>query len=67
MKAVYIHEDDHTGKHYIVIPQIREIHKALGNVVITFANGDKRTLDVFDPNAAIDEMLQAIEEYYNRF
>jgi hypothetical protein len=37
----------------------------LGSVVITFDNGDKRTLAVDDPNAAIQQMLEAIENFYS--
>lgn len=64
MKAIYTYEDEHLGKTYIVIPKIREISKALGNVVVTFDNGDKRTLAIDDTNAAIALMLEAIEAFY---
>ena len=64
MKAIFTYEDEHLGKSYIVIPKIREIAKALGNLVITFDNGDKRTLAVDDPNATIKEMLEVIENFY---
>lgn len=63
MKAIYTYNDEHLGKSYIVIPKIREISKVLGSVVITFDNGDKRTLAVDDPNAAIQQMLEAIENF----
>ncbi len=66
MKAIFTYEDEHTGKNYIVIPKIREIHKALGNLVITFDNGDRRTLDVSDVNSAMAEILKSIEDFYNR-
>ncbi|HOD59378.1 MAG: hypothetical protein WC179_00220 [Candidatus Cloacimonadaceae bacterium] len=65
MKAIYTYDDEHLGKSYIVIPKIREISKVLGSVVITFDNGDKRTLAVDDPNAAIQQMLEAIENFYS--
>ena len=65
MKAMYTYDDEHLGKSYIVIPKIREISKVLGSVVITFDNGDKRTLAVDDPNAAIQQMLEAIENFYS--
>jgi len=65
MKAIYTYNDEHLGKSYIVIPKIREISKVLGSVVITFDNGDKRTLAVDDPNAAIQQMLEAIENFYS--
>jgi hypothetical protein len=65
MKAIFIYDDEHLGKNYIVIPKIREIAKVLGNVVITFDNGDKRTLAVDDTQSAIQQMLDAIELFYS--
>ena len=64
MKAIYCYDDEHLGKSYIVIPKIREISKALGNVVVTFDNGDKKTLAVDDPSAVIAQMLEVIESFY---
>ncbi len=64
MKAVFTYDDEQLGKSYIVIPKIREISKVLGNVVLTFDNGDKRTLDVDDANAVIQQMLEVIERFY---
>jgi len=65
MKAIFTYDDEHLGKSYIVISKIREISKALGNVVVTFDNGDKRTLAVDDTAAAIAQMLDAIENFYS--
>ncbi len=65
MKAIFTYDDEHLGKTYIVIPKIREISKALGNVVVTFDNGDKRTLSVDDTTAATQMMLDAIEAFYS--
>ncbi len=56
--------DEHLGNNYIVIPKIREAHTALGNVVITFDNGDRRTLDVADAARTLAEIVAALEEYY---
>lgn len=64
MKAIFTYDDEHLGKSYIVLSKIREISKALGNVVITFDNGDKRTLSVDDTAAVIQKMLEAIEAFY---
>jgi hypothetical protein len=64
MKAIFTYEDEHLGKSYIVIPKIREVSKALGNLVITYDNGDKRTLSVDDANTTIKEMLEVIENFY---
>ncbi|HNX38448.1 MAG TPA: hypothetical protein PKI15_08825 [Candidatus Cloacimonadota bacterium] len=66
MRSIFVYDDEHLGKSYLVIPKIREISKALGNVVITFDNGDKKTLALDDPNHAIEKMLTAIEAFYNR-
>ena len=64
MKAIFTYHDEHLGKSYIVIPKIRELSKALGNVVVTFDNGDKRTLAVDDTESAVQHMLEAIEAFY---
>lgn len=65
MKAIYTYDDEDLGKCHIVIPKIREITKALGNIVVTFDNGDKKTLTVDDTNAVIQDMLQVIEKFYS--
>ncbi|MDZ4121275.1 MAG: hypothetical protein U1C33_02550 [Candidatus Cloacimonadaceae bacterium] len=66
MKSIFTYEDEHIGKCYIVIPKIREIHTALGNLVIVFDNGDKRSLDVPDANQEMEQILQVIEDFYSR-
>ena len=66
MKYIYEYQDEHLGKCYLVIPKIRELSKALGNVVITFDNGDKRSLMVDDPDAVLSALLQALETYHAR-
>ncbi|GAB1366948.1 hypothetical protein MASR1M36_18190 [Candidatus Cloacimonadaceae bacterium] len=66
MKNVYEYKDEHLGRCYLVIPKIRELSKALGNVVITFDNGDKRSLMVDNPDEVISELLEALESYHNR-
>ncbi len=66
MRSIFTYDDEHLGKSYIVIPKIREISKALGNVVVTFDNGDKKTLAVEDPNSAIEQMLSVIEAFYGK-
>ena len=64
MKYIFEHHDEHLGKCYLLIPKIREISKALGNVVITFDNGDKRSLMVDDPDAVIAKLLLALNDFY---
>lgn len=66
MTAIFTYNDEHLGKSYLVIPRIRELSKALGNVVVTFDNGDKKTLAVDDPDAVITQLLSVIEAYYQR-
>ncbi len=66
MKNIFEYNDEHLGKCYLVIPKIRELSKALGNVVITFDNGDRRSLMVDDPNAVIQILLEALENYHNK-
>ncbi|HNZ06724.1 MAG: hypothetical protein KBA79_00400 [Candidatus Cloacimonetes bacterium] len=66
MKSIFTYTDEHLGKMYIVIPKIREISQALGNLVVTFDNGDKRAIDVPDTKAAMTQILEAIESFYNR-
>lgn len=65
MKAIFTYDDEQLGKGYLVIPKIREISRVLGNVVVTFDNGDKRTLAVDDTQAAVQQMLDAIEKFYS--
>lgn len=66
MNYIYEYHDEHLGKTYLLIPKIREISKALGNVVITFDNGDKRSLMVDDADAVITTLLSALESFYAR-
>ena len=65
-KSILTYNDVHIGKSYIVIPKIREAHTALGNVIITFDNGDRRILDVDDAAQTLTEIALALEEYYSR-
>ncbi|HOH97946.1 MAG TPA: hypothetical protein PL188_06500 [Candidatus Cloacimonadota bacterium] len=64
MKSVFEYTDEHLGRCFIVVPKIREVSKALGNLVITFDNGDKRSIMVDDTNQAIQDILDAINKFY---
>ncbi len=64
MTNIFEYQDEHLGKCYIVIPKIREISKALGNVVIVFDNGDRRSLMVDEPDVVINILLTALERFY---
>jgi hypothetical protein len=65
MKVVYTFHDDHTGNIYVVIPKIREVQTALGSLVITFDNGDRRTFETGNLKQTLDELIGDIEAYYN--
>lgn len=64
MKAIYTFEDEHTGKDYILISKIREVQTALGSIVVTFDNGDKKSFAVPDLKQNLDRLLLSIEAYY---
>ena len=64
MKSVCEYADEHLGRCFLVVPKIREVSKALGNLVITFDNGDKRSIMVDDTNQAIQDILDAINKFY---
>jgi hypothetical protein len=64
MKAIYTFEDEHTGKIFVLLPKIREISTALGNIVVTYDNGDKKSFDVPNLKQSLEQLLLSIEEYY---
>lgn len=66
MKSIITVNDNSIGKMYIVIPKIRDVHKAFGNVVISIDNGDKITIEADDSDKQINEILKAIEEFYQK-
>lgn len=65
MKAIYTFEDEHTGKDFVIIPKIREIQTALGNIVITFDNGDKKTFSVDNLKQTLEHLILSIQAYYS--
>ena len=65
MKAIYAFEDEHTGKDYIVISKIREVQTALGSIVVTFDNGDKKSFSVTDLKSSLEHLLNSIEAYFS--
>ena len=64
MKAIYTFEDEHTGYDYILIPKVREVQTALGSIVITFDNGDKKSFSVPNIKQTMEHLLNSIEAYY---
>jgi hypothetical protein len=65
MKAVYSFEDEHTGKIFVLIPKIREVQTALGSIVVTFDNGDRKSFAVNNLKQELDRFILTIEAYYS--
>jgi hypothetical protein len=65
MQPILSCQDTHGETIHLVIPKIREIFKALGNVVIVFDNGDRRTVETMEANKLIEEILEALRQFYN--
>lgn len=62
MKTIFEYSDEDLGKSYLVVDHIREISKTLGDIVITFTNGDRKVLNVPDANATLELLLEAIRK-----
>ncbi|HHV36623.1 MAG TPA: hypothetical protein GXX77_02170 [Candidatus Cloacimonetes bacterium] len=60
MNKVFEYSDQDLGKSYLVVSHVREISKTLGDLVITFTNGDRKVLNVADANATLEQLLEAI-------
>jgi hypothetical protein len=65
MKNVFTFKDEHLGEIHIVIPKIREICRGLGSVVVTYDNGDKRNIETKNQTGLMEQLVTAIESYYN--
>jgi hypothetical protein len=65
MQPVLSCKDTHGDTIHLVIPKIREVFKAMGNVVIVFDNGDRRTVETNDANSLIEEILTALRTFYS--
>ena len=63
MKSILSYKDEHLGNVYIVIPKIREISKGLSSIVLSYDNGDKRTIMSDRP----DDLMKQIAEMINTF
>ena len=64
MKSILKLNDVSDGDLVIVIPKIREVVKAMGNAVIVYDNGNKRTINTDNANKTIEEIAKAIESFY---
>ncbi|MDI3503921.1 MAG: hypothetical protein PWP64_857 [Candidatus Cloacimonadota bacterium] len=60
MPKVFEYQDQELGSSYIVVSKIREISKTLGEIILTFDNGDTRVLSVANPDETLAKLLQAI-------
>ena len=66
MKAVYQFNDEHTGDIYIVLPKIREVQTALGSIVITYDNGDRKTFEVASLKQTLNHLIMSLDAYYQQ-
>lgn len=64
MKSIIKLKDSEVGDITIVIPKIRDYHKSFSSVVITYENGDRRSIEGNDLNELIRQLDEAIENYY---
>lgn len=64
MKAIIKLKDSEVGDISIVIPKIRDYHKSFSSVVITYDNGNRRSIEGNDLNSLIKQIDEAIEEFY---
>jgi hypothetical protein len=64
MKAYLKLNDSELGNFYVMIPKIREISKGLGNVIITYDNGDKHSIFFNDCEKAMAEIAEQIDAFY---
>lgn len=64
MRAIIKFQDSEVGDITIVLPKIRDYHKSFSSVVITYDNGDRRSIESNDLNAIVKQLDEAIEEYY---
>jgi len=54
---------DTQGHEIFIVPaKIREVFTAMGNVVIIWDNGDKKTIDTNDARKMLGEIVKAMEE-----
>ena len=66
MKPLFSFKDNHLGDIYIVIPKIREVSRGLGSVIVTFDNGEQRNIETKNQTELMDEIVQAINHYYEK-
>ncbi|MDP8231457.1 MAG: hypothetical protein P9L91_02175 [Candidatus Zophobacter franzmannii] len=64
MKSIIEVSEEGSGKEYIVIHKIRHILNQFGTIVITFDNGDVKSLSPDNPEEMLGQILEQIETYY---
>ena len=64
MKAILKVRDSEVGNISIIIPKIRDYYKSFSSIVITYENGDTRSIEGDDLNGVIKQIDQAVEEFY---
>ena len=64
MSVILRVKDVQVGNLVIVLSKIREAHLGLGNVVIVYDNGDRRTIETSDARKTLKDITDAIEKYY---
>ncbi len=66
MRPIIKLTDIQLGEIRIVIPKIREIFKAMGDVIIVFDNGDRRSIHTDNPSELVEELMDRIDEFYGK-
>ena len=66
MKAVVKLRDSEVGNISIVIAKIRDYYKSFSSVVITYDNGNTRSIEGDDLEGVINQLDAAVEDFYQR-
>ncbi len=66
MKAIIKLRDSEVGNISIVIPKIRDYYKSFSSVVITYDNGNTRSIEGDDLEGIIKLIDAAVENFYQR-
>ena len=66
MKGILKIHDGQGHEHYIVVAKIREVFTAMGNLVIVWDNGDKKTIDTTDAKKMLGEVVAATDAFYTK-
>ena len=61
MQYVLKIEDAQGHTHYLAASKIREVFIAMGNVVVVWDNGDKKTIDTNDAKGTLKKIISGME------